>query len=274
MIWFVVFMGLGIIRCIAPLLRLCALLPLICFAQTETDSLPAGPLSDAIRLGERILTQTAKAVPQYSGNALTCTNCHLNQGRKPHSAPWVGIWCLFPEFRSRNARVNIMEDRINDCFERSMNGRALPIDSDEMRGVLAFMQWISRGVPVGQEMPGRGFKMIHAPALPNPFAGEKIYAEKCALCHGKQGEGTVDAEGAALFPPLWGPRSFNIGSGMARVNTAAAFVKANMPFGQEDTLTEQEAFDVAAFFTHQPRPDFAGKVKDWPRGGKPTDARY
>ena len=87
-------------------------------------------------------------------------------------------------------------------------------------------------------------------------------------------EGIYNEQGETVFPPLWGPRSFNIGAGMARVNTAAAFVKANMPFGQDNTLTDQDAFDVSAFFTHQPRPDFEAKLRDWPKGDKPKDARY
>ena len=91
--------------------------------------------------------------------------------------------------------------------------------------------------------------------------GAKIFAQKCALCHGKDGEGVYNEHGETVFPPLWGPRSFNIGAGMARVNTAAAFVKANMPFGQDNTLTDQEAFDVSVFFTHQPRPDFEAKQR-------------
>ncbi|MCC6134588.1 MAG: hypothetical protein IT491_04325 [Gammaproteobacteria bacterium] len=53
----------------------------------------------------------------------------------------------------------------------------------------------------------------------------------------------------------------------------AAFVKAKMPLGQGGTLTDQETFDVAAYFTTQPRPDFAGKEQDWPECGKPKDAR-
>ena len=61
---------------------------------------------------------------------------------------------------------------------------------------------------------------------------------------------------------------------MARLNTAAAFVKSSMPLGQGGSLSDQEAFDVAAFFTRQPRPDFAGKLEDWPKGGKPDDVRY
>jgi thiosulfate dehydrogenase len=109
---------------------------------------------------------------------------------------------------------------------------------------------------------------------PAPEHGKLIYAAKCATCHGPEGQGVYGARGETLYPPLWGPRSFSIGAGLARVNTAAAFVKSNMPHGQGGTLTEQEAFDVAAYFTHEPRPDFAGKDRDWPKGGKPKDARY
>ncbi|WP_316683759.1 c-type cytochrome [Ralstonia holmesii] len=46
---------------------------------------------------------------------------------------------------------------------------------------------------------------------------------------------------------------------MARIYTAAAFVKHNMPLCKGGTLTAQEAVDVAAFFTQQPRPDYAAR---------------
>jgi len=243
-------------------------------ADSTSDAILEGPLGDAIRLGEHILTHTPQAVPEYNGSALNCTSCHLDAGRKPYSSPWIGVWGVFPEYRSRNAKINLLEDRVNDCFERSMNGRILSVDGPEMRAILAYFQWLSRGVPTGHDGPGRGFKRISAPQPPDRERGKRIYAEKCALCHGKDGEGLYGERGETVFPPLWGPRSFNIGAGMARVNTAAAFVKANMPFGQDNTLTDQEAFDVAAFFTHQPRPDFPGKERDWPKGDKPKDARY
>jgi thiosulfate dehydrogenase len=238
------------------------------------DAIPEGPVGEAVRLGQKILRQTPAYASQYSGNALTCTNCHANGGRTPYASPWVGIWGVFPEYRTRNARVNLLEDRINDCFERSMNGRALALDSQEMRAILAYMRWISTGVPTGQDGPGRGFKRIASPAPADPERGKRIYADKCAVCHGQDGQGTYGAQGETVFPPLWGPRSFNIGAGMARLNTAAAFVKVSMPLGQGGTLTDQEAFDVAAYFTQQPRADFAGKEKDWPQGDKPKDARY
>lgn len=238
------------------------------------EALPAGPVGEAIALGQRVLTHTPQNAAAYSGNALSCTNCHLNAGRMPYSSPWVGVWGVFPEFRSRNARLNSMQDRINDCFERSMNGRALPMDSPEMLGILAYMQWLSRGVPTGLSVKGRGFQRIKSPQPPDEERGKQVYAQKCASCHGPDGQGLYGADGVTVYPPLWGPKSFNIGAGMGRLNTAAAFVKANMPFGLGGTLSDQEAFDVAAYFTRQPRPDYAGKSADWANGGKPADARY
>jgi thiosulfate dehydrogenase len=235
---------------------------------------PDGPVGEAIALGRRILAHTPENAPTYSGNALNCSSCHLDGGRTPWSAPWVGIWGVFPEYRSRSAKVISLQDRINDCFERSLNGRPLPLDSREMMGILAYMQWLSREVPTGKSIAGRGFLRVKSTQTPDPARGARVYARKCALCHGNEGQGTFAVSGEMIYPPLWGPKSFNIGAGMARLNTAAAFVKANMPFGQGGSLSDQEAFDVAAFFTRQPRPDFAAKLEDWPKGGKPDDARY
>jgi len=68
---------------------------------------------------------------------------------------------------------------------------------------------------------------------------------------------------------------------MARTYTAAAFVQRNMPIGfhskfppGQGGLTDQDAVDVAEYCSHQPRPDSADKVKDWPKDKKPVDARY
>ena len=47
-----------------------------------------------------------------------------------------------------------------------------------------------------------------------------------------------------------------------------------MPYDRSGTLTDQQAFDVAAYLVTRPRPDFAGKEKDWPKGDPPPDAAY
>lgn len=238
------------------------------------DFVPDGPMGDAVRLGGKIVWQTTVFAKDYTGSNLNCVSCHLVGGRMPYASPWVGIWGVFPSYSARAGRVQTLEDRINDCFERSMNGTSLPGGGKEMRGILAYMRWLSQGVPTGKDGPGRGFVRIEVPQAADPERGKAIYAVRCASCHGADGQGLSGPKGEPVFPPLWGARSFNLGAGMARVERAAAFVKTSMPLAEGGSLTDQEALDVAAYFTQQPRPDFAGKHRDWPSGEKPRDARY
>jgi len=99
------------------------------------------------------------------------------------------------------------------------------------------------------------------------------------VCHGRDGSGlpaSADPRRGYVFPPLWGDDSYNNGAGMTRVITASRFIKAKMPFGKPD-LTDDEAFDVAAFINNQPRPILsADKLdRDYPdRATKPVDSPY
>lgn len=243
------------------------------FAPPAAVAIPPGPLGEAIRYGEKVATQTSIYAQANVGAGLDCTSCHIKGARAPNASPWVGLWGVYPEYDERSGRVITLADRINECFRRSMNGKPLPLDSAEMRGLLSFVWWLSNDVPTGVSVVGRGFKPVEASRPADPAKGAILYAAKCAECHGVSGQGVVGAGGFTVFPALWGPRSFNIGAGMARLDTAAAFVKAKMPLGGV-VLSDQEAYDVAAYFTREPRPDFAAKRRDWPRGGRPKDARY
>jgi thiosulfate dehydrogenase len=143
-----------------------------------------------------------------------------------------------------------------------------------MMAILSYMRWLSSDVPTGVSIPGRGFKKIKPQRQPSFEEGKVLYTQHCASCHQANGAGLRQADGRVLFPPLWGPGSFNLGAGMARLNTAAAFIKHNMPQGQEGSLEDQQAYDIAAYIIHRARPDFGNKHLDWPNGGKPEDARY
>ena len=243
------------------------------WAPPAVDTIAPDPLGDAISFGLKIAEQTSASVKANVGAGLSCTSCHLKAARTPIAAPWVGLWGVYPEYDPRSGQVITLADRINECFRRSMNGKPLRLDSIAMRGLLSYIWWLSKDVPTGVSVTGRGFTRIEAPRPADPVKGRTLYTEKCAACHGASGQGVTGPGGKVVFPPLWGPRSFNIGAGMARLDTAAAFVKGKMPLGGV-TLTDQEAFDVAAYFTRQPRPDFKAKQGDWPNGDKPKDARY
>jgi thiosulfate dehydrogenase len=238
------------------------------FLPPSPDSIPGDVRGDQIRLGYEIVTHTQDYARPYVGNALTCSNCHLDAGLNPNAAPFVGLSGVYPEYRARADRRMSLAERINECFERSLNGRPLPPDSSKLQAVVSYIEWLSQNVPRHSAVPWRGIPRIAAPRTPDPALGKKVFATKCALCHGSDGQGSMAA------PPLWGPRSYNIAAGMARVSVAASFIKANMPRGWGWTVTDAEAYDVAAYISQQPRPDFPGKEHDWPKGGRPDDALY
>ncbi|MBY0235467.1 MAG: c-type cytochrome [Burkholderiaceae bacterium] len=265
--------------CASSLLPLLSLAPLaahaadVAFKVPDEASMPGGPEGEAIKLGKLLVTETGKSLPAHVGNGLNCSNCHLGAGTTPGAAPYVGLWGVFPEYRSRGGRINSLQERVNDCFERSMNGKALAFDGKEMNAILMYIKWLSSGVPVGSNVVGRGMGKVDTNLKPDPVKGRQVYADKCLSCHAAQGEGMKNPAGGYLFPPLWGEASFNIGAGLARTYTAAGFIKHNMPLAQGGTLSDQEAVDVAEFMTHQPRPAFAGAKNDYAKGNKPKDAR-
>lgn len=231
------------------------------------SEIPSGPLGASIRRGRALLQHTPDSLPSHAPSGLRCVSCHLRDGTQPGALPLVGVYARFPQYRPRNAIINLIEDRINDCFERSLNGTALARDGREMRDLVAYFAFISRGIAPPGDIPGLGVRTM-TPLQPDTTRGREVFGQICARCHGPDGQGT------ALATPLWGPRSFNIGAGMARLYTAAGFIRENMPNDRAVILTDQQAFDVAGYLVSRPRPDFARKYDDWPNGDTPPDVAY
>lgn len=224
------------------------------FAPPAEDRIPNTPLGDMIRQGRDIFIDTQTHAKPYVGNGLNCVNCHLDAGRLANSSPLWAAYVAYPAFRTKNNKVNSYQERLEGCFIFSMNGRMPPPDSDVMIALVSYSYWLATGAPTGAQLAGRGYPDVPQPPLaPDVKRGAAVYAERCALCHGANGQGTR-AGTAYAFPPLWGRDSYNAGAGMHRVNTAAAFIKANMPLGQGNSLTDQQAWDVAAFMNSRPRP--------------------
>lgn len=259
---------------------LCSLIlsacPLLAHADVTDEAiaqLPAGPERTAIELGRKISLDTPRYAPGHVGGGMSCAHCHIDGGTQPNASPWYGITGVLPAYSARSATMIDLEDRINDCFRRSENGTPLELDSAEMKALIAYMSFLSRGIPRGQFGPGRGMPHFTTAHTPDAEHGQSLYVQKCVACHGANGDGVHDGM-TYTIPPLWGAASYNIGASMARVGPAAAFIKGNMPLGQGGSLSEEDAIDLAAYVTAQPRPDYAAKAADWPKGGKPADARY
>ena len=210
-------------------------------------------IREAVILGANILTDTKKFAGAYVGNDMKCANCHFNgglsQGGKNGGLSLVGSAAMYPQYRDRQKWAVDMTLRINDCFQRSENGKPLPEGSKEMIGVQAYLQWISKGIPVYADVPWVKLPAVKSDHKADKAAGQQVFASKCAACHGQDGLGTAAA------PALWGDKSYNDGAGMAKPATLAGFALLNMPRGNPD-LTPEQALDVGEYVDTQPRPKF------------------
>jgi thiosulfate dehydrogenase len=257
----------------------------------EIGALPRDANGLQIRLGRDLITATyahiGPDVPntskRYAGNNLACANCHLQAGTKKFGLPLFGIYGDFPQYSARSGGDISIEDRINSCMTRSMNGHQLPPDAPQMQAIVAYIKFISSGVAPSQRLPGLGTgRMPELDRAADPARGEPLYRAKCAACHGEQGSGErrsiPGTDLGYVFPPLWGADTFNDGAGMARIITLANFIHFNMPHGVDYLDVQigvEDAWDIAAFVLSHPRPHLAGLDHDFPNLlGKPVDAAY
>lgn len=265
--------------------------PQAAWSPPDPDTLPDTDWGRTVRYGRDLTTRTfALLGPEapdptahFSGSNLACSNCHLQGGTKEFGLPFVGVFADFPQYRAREGEVGTIEDRVNGCMTRSMNGRPLPADSEAMKAFVAYIKFLSTNVPIGAETKGRGSaKLLELTRPADPARGEQVYADNCAACHGADGAGkrignVGDAQGYE-FPPLWGPDSYNDGAGMNRLISVAGFVHSNMPNGttfDEPILSAEDAWDVGAFLVSRPRPCKADLDQDYPkRLEKAVDAAY
>ncbi|HEX9937876.1 MAG TPA: c-type cytochrome [Longimicrobium sp.] len=244
----------------------------------ERGGLPAdSAVAARVLQGYRIFRQTGRYAAAFTGNRMTCSNCHLNAGQRDRALPLVGVAAIFPEYRPRSGRLITLEDRIRDCFERSMHGTAPAYDDPTLLALAAYITWLSAGQPMGRSPEWRGRNTIPAAAqVPvarlDTAAGRAVYMRTCVGCHGPDGQGVELGTGRP--GPLWGDGSWNDGAGMARVYTAAGFIRHAMPLTAPGSLTDLESQNVAAYINSQPRPVFARKAQDYPTAKIPADAVY
>jgi thiosulfate dehydrogenase len=217
---------------------------------------------------------------RFTDSRLACASCHIGAGVEPGNLSLANAIARYPRISPRSAANETIEDRINGCMMRSMNGRPLANNSPEMIAMVAYLRFLNdqdaaMGAAQRKSHDPPAFKTPNRAADLN--AGQKVFEKRCAACHGKDGSGlpaAPDLVHGYVFPPLWGPNSFNDGAGLHRVLTAARFIKARMPLGHAD-LDDDQAFDVAAYINSKPRPEMAGLENDYPdRKKKPVDTGY
>ncbi|MCL6267297.1 c-type cytochrome [Flagellimonas myxillae] len=260
----------------------------IYFMSYDVQRLDTKAGNQQIKLGYDIFVNSPKYIgpvqsdstKQYAGNNLACANCHLDAGTKPFAAPLIGVIKRFPQYRGREDKMGTIEERINGCMERSMNGHVMPEDSEEMRAMIAYLEWLGRYTPSNGKIGGQGFLKIEIPDRAVDLQhGKQVFQLHCVLCHGEDGQGQKQLDGSRYtYPPLWGQDSYNNGAGMTRVITAANFIKGNMPFGttyDNPVLTDEEAYDVAGYINQKLRPTKPNREVDFPNlAKKPVSTPY
>jgi len=253
----------------------------ILWAAPDSNSLGNSDSEQLIKYGKKLIENTAfylgpKGSVAHISNGMNCQNCHLSAGTKPFGNNYSAVAANYPKFRDRSGSMESIYKRVNDCVERSLNGKALDTASNEMQAIKAYITWLGKDVPKGTKPMGGGLtELAYLNQAAEPEKGKMIYQSKCVTCHGDNGEGKLNPDKITYqYPPLWGPHSYTMAAGLFRLSRLAGYVKSNMPFGTDYTkpqLSDEEAWDVAAFVNSQPRP-IKDISKDWPKiSTKPVD---
>lgn len=245
---------------------------------SELDTHPNG---EEIKYGRDLIANTSTYLGPNGkvlamSNGMNCQNCHLQAGTAPLGNNYSAVASTYPKVRARSGQSEDIQKRINDCFERSLNGQPLERESKEMKAMVAYITWLGKDVPKGESPKGVG--LYEVPLLDrsaDPIKGKVVYDRQCASCHQAEGQGMPKPDGTGyVYPPLWGPHSYNSGAGLFRLSRFAGYVRANMPLGatfENPILTDEEAWDVAAYVNSLDRPS-KDLSKDWPDiSKKPID---
>jgi thiosulfate dehydrogenase len=244
----------------------------------DIASLGNDTASQLILYGRDLIAHTAKYLgPEGSvkiiSNGMNCQNCHADAGAKPYGNCFSAVAANYPMYRGRSGINESIEFRINDCLQRSLNGKTIDSLSKEMRAMVAYLKWLGKDVPKGTKPAGAGLQELDfIKRAADPTKGKIIYSSQCSRCHGANGEGQPLFNNTEYaYPPLWGKNSYNVSAGLYRISRLASYAKDNMPYGiathEKPQLSDEEAWDVAAFINSQPRPEkkFA---QDWPKISK------
>ncbi|MGN6541055.1 MAG: c-type cytochrome [Ginsengibacter sp.] len=251
----------------------------------DTSQLGHSQQDDLIRYGRTLIVHTADFFGPHGSiahitNGMNCNNCHIEAGTRLWGNNFSMVASTYPLYRNRSGKIETVEMRINDCLERSLNGKKIPDTLKEMKAMIAYIKWVGKDVRKGVKTKASGIeKLPFLNRSADTTRGKIVYMTICQNCHGKNGGGKLkDNQKEYLYPPLWGRNSYNVGAGLYQLSKFAGYIKDNMPLGTtfaNTQLTVEQAWDVAAFVNSQPRPsknvssdypDISSKPVDYPFG--------
>ena len=164
----------------------------------DANTIPSDKTGEEIRYGRELIAHTSdylgpKGKVLMISNDMNCQNCHLDAGTKPFGNNYSAVASTYPKFRARSGAEETIEKRVNDCFERSLNGKALADDSREMKAIVSYIKWLGADVPKGESPNGSGLaEIVFLDEPASSIKGKVLYEEKCTACHSKNGKGNYE----------------------------------------------------------------------------------
>lgn len=208
-------------------------------------------LTPFIEKGEALLDGTEQIEAEENGDKDSCMSCHAD-GSDANGVSFIGITSEYPQYDERVDAVITLQEKINNSIVRTLNGEKLDYDGEEMRAIIAYMTYISKGQDYEDYQDEKIVEDIPEPDLDN---GEKLFDEKIG----------------DIAPQLWGEHSFSDGSQMTRMSVLTNYIKNNLPEDDPGSLSDQEAADIAGFALSQDRPEWEDDASDWSEEEKPAD---
>ncbi len=149
----------------------------------DTSTIANEANKDAILYGQKLISNTAyylgpKGTVDSISNGMNCQNCHLDAGTKPFGNNYSAVAATYPKFRARSGSVENIYMRVNDCFIRSLNGKALDTTTKEMQAIVAYIKWVGKNVPKGKSPNGAGLtELTYMSRTANPGNGKNNYLQ-------------------------------------------------------------------------------------------------
>jgi thiosulfate dehydrogenase len=81
---------------------------------------------------------------------------HLEGGTKLYSNNFFAVASTYPKYRERSGRIESVEFRVNECLQRSLDGKPIDSLSKEIRALVAYIKWTGKNV--GKNLSRDGIK--------------------------------------------------------------------------------------------------------------------
>ena len=145
------------------------------YSAPPDSAIPRDERGASIRRGLALLTRTTDSLPAHAPGNIQCASCHVDGGRRSDAASLLGVYARYPRYMDRADAVVSIEERVNNCFMRSLAGTPLADDGRDMRDILAYLAFLSQAVPRDARVRGQGMPTM--PALTGDSArGAPLFA--------------------------------------------------------------------------------------------------